>query len=399
MFVSHLECSACGRSHPAQRPANLCESCGRPLLVRYDLEEVGRHLTRERLAGRPATMWRYAELLPVPSGYPPVTLGEGMTPLVELAGLGRALGCRGLLVKDEGLCPTGSFKARGAATGVSMAKVLGIGHVAMPTAGNAGGAWAAYCALAGVELTVIMPEDAPVVNMHECVAYGAHTYLVKGLISDAGKIVARGVARRGWFEVSTVKEPYRVEGKKTMGLEIVEQLGWRVPSTIIYPTGGGEGLIGIWKAVQELQALGWLKEGHFPRLVVVQAEGCAPIVRAYRQGDQVSQFWTGASTVAAGLRVPKAFGDFLVLRAIAETEGTAVAISDAEIVRIQALAAKHGLYVGPEGAAGLAAVPVLREDGWLGADEEVVVLNTGSGLKYPTPVRPELPVLEVDAEP
>lgn len=399
MFVTHLECSACSRSHPAGKPANLCQSCGLPLLVRYDLEAVGRHLTPEGLAGRPATMWRYAELLPVPAGYPPVTLGEGMTPLVELPGLGRALGCRGLLVKDEGLCPTGSFKARGAATGVTMAKVLGIGHVAMPTAGNAGGAWAAYCALAGLELTVIMPEDAPVVNMHECVAYGAHTYLVKGLISDAGKIVARGVARRGWFEVSTVKEPYRVEGKKTMGLEIAEQLGWRVPSTIIYPTGGGEGLIGIWKAIQELQALGWLEKGRFPRLVAVQAEGCAPIVRAHRQGAPVSQFWTGAGTVAAGLRVPKAHGDFIVLQAIAETEGTAVAISDGEIERVQAVAAKHGLYVGPEGAAGLAAVPALRDRGWLDAGEEVVVLNTGSGLKYPAPVRPELPVLEVDAEP
>lgn len=384
--------------YPAGRPANVCGACGLPLLVRYDLEAVRRCLNREGLAGRPATMWRYSELLPLPTGCPPVTLGEGMTPMLELPELGRRLGCVGLVIKDEGLCPTGSFKSRGAAVGVSMAKALGITHIAMPTAGNAGGAWAAYCARAGIKLTVVMPEDAPVLTMQECVVYGAHTYLVKGLISDAGKIVGRAVARHGWFDASTLKEPYRIEGKKTMGLEIFEQLGWRVPSTIIYPTGGGVGLIGIWKAVQELQSLGWLERGRFPRLVAVQAEGCAPIVRAYQEGARVSQFWHGASTVAAGLRVPKALGDFLVLRALADTGGTAVAVSDGEIERVRAVAARYGMYVCPEGAAGLAAIPALRASGWLEADEEVVVLNTGSGLKYPGAGRPNLPVLEVNAE-
>jgi threonine synthase len=395
MYVTDLQCAHCGETLPAGRLWNLC-GCGRPLLVRYDLAEVRKAVEPDDLAARPATMWRYRELLPLPEDAEPATLGEGMTPILELPALGRVLGCERLLVKDEGLCPTGTFKARGAATGVSMAKALGVEHIAMPTAGNAGGAWAAYCARAGLELTVVMPEDAPTLTMHECLAYGAHTYLVRGLISDAGRIVGRAVQRHGWFDASTLKEPYRIEGKKTMGLEICEQLGWRVPDVIIYPTGGGVGLIGIWKAVAELQSLGWIN-GCWPRLVSVQAEGCAPIVRAFAAGARVSEFWVGAETIAAGLRVPKALGDFLVLDAIRATEGCAVAVSDAEIEHCRELAARAGLYVSPEGAAGLAAVPALTARGWLGRDDEVLVLNTGSGLKYPPEGRPPLTVLDPDA--
>ncbi len=333
----------------------------------------------ETLAARPATLWRYHELLPLDDPAQAVTLGEGWTPVLPLARLGMALGLPRLSLKDEGLNPTGTFKARGAAVGVSRARELGVREFAMPTAGNAGGAWATYGARAGMR---------------------AHNVrLVRGLISDAGRIVARAVARYGWFDASTLKEPYRIEGKKTMGLEIAEQSGWNPPDVILYPAGGGVGLIGLWKAFAELRALGWLPESARPRLVAVQAEGCAPLVRAWEQGREESEFWPDAATVASGLRVPKALGDFIVLRAVRETGGTCVAVSDREILdAVARLAREEGLLICPEGAATLAAAVRLRDMGWLTRDARVLLLNTGSGLKYPEVLPAEAPVLGPDAE-
>jgi threonine synthase len=378
-FVSHLSCPRCGTEAGVDGPRNLC-SCGSPWLVEYDLKAARKAVRPEHLLGRPATLWRYAEMLPVRSPEAAVSLGEGMTPLLRL---GR-LGLGDLWLKDEGTCPTGTFKARGAAVGVSRARELGIRAIAMPTAGNAGGAWAAYCARAGIALHVAMPSDAPEVNRIECALYGAHLTLVEGLISDAGRRVQSWIREHGWFDASTLREPYRIEGKKTMGYEIAEQLGWRLPEAIVYPAGGGVGLIGLWRAFGELRELGWIPHDSRCRLVVVQAEGCAPLVRAWQQGRAESDFWPDAHTLAAGLRVPKALGDFLVLRALRETEGTAVAVSDAQIVEaLRELARVEGLWVCPEGAATLAAVRRLIETGWLSGGERVVLLNTGSGLKYP----------------
>ncbi|MGH3876715.1 MAG: threonine synthase [Actinophytocola sp.] len=387
--LSHLECARHGTRYEADEPHNLCE-CGSPLLARYDLDRAARAVSTSDITGRPGDLWRYRELLPVRDRANAVTFGEGMTPILPLPGYGAGVGVPNLAAKDEGMLPTGSFKARGAAVGVSRARELGIERIAMPTNGNAGAAWATYAARAGMGALVVMPTDAPPVTRLECALAGARLYLVDGLIGDAGALAAQAVAD-GWFDTATLKEPYRIEGKKTMGVEIVEQLGWRAPDVIVYPTGGGVGLIGIRKALDELFALGWLT-GAPPRLVAVQSTGCAPIVRAYEQGADTAEPWADARTVAFGINVASALGDFLVLDAVRETGGTAIAVDDADILAAQAAcAAAEGLFMCPEGAATLAAVARLRESGWLDGDEEVVVLNTGSGLKYPHTVPVEEP--------
>ena len=363
-------------------PQNLCD-CGRPLLVEYDLEAVGAAATKEAVAARPFDMWRYRELLPVEDSADVVSLGEGGTPLLRPGALGSRIGLPRLHVKDDGLNPTGTFKARGASCGISMARAFGIAEVALPSAGNAGAAWACYGAAGGIKVQVAMPRDAPLTNQLECRLYGAQLTLVDGLISDAGRVIAEGAAGRGWFDVSTLKEPYRIEGKKTLGLEIAEQLGWRSPDAIVYAAGGGVGLIGIWRAFAQLSALGWT-QGPPPRLFVTQAEGCAPLVKAFVEGKDSSEPWEGATTIAAGLRVPHALGDFLVLRAIRETGGGAVAVTDDAIREMVSLLGREaGISAAPEGAATLAAAIALRERGELGADDEVVLINTGSALKYP----------------
>jgi len=394
--LSHLECSRTGARYDADVVQGVSDA-GVPLLARYDIEQAGRTLTREALAARPATLWRYHEMLPVRDPARLVTLGEGMTPLLPLPRYGARIGVPGLLMKDEGLVPTGSFKARGAAVGVSRAAELGVTGVAMPTNGNAGAAWATYAARAGMTCLIAMPVDAPPITRTECVATGAELYLVDGLIGDAGKLVNAAVRERtGYQEVSTLKEPYRLEGKKTMGYEIVEQLGWRVPDVILYPTGGGVGLIGVYKALREMQELGWLGPD-LPRLVAVQAEGCAPIVEAFRQGADVSRPFPNARTVAFGLTVPKALGDFLVLEAVRATAGTAVAISDEALLAEQLLLARdEGAFICPEGAACLAAARQLRESGFIAGADTVVVLNTGTGLKYPETVTVDVPTLPAD---
>lgn len=392
-YLSHLECPRCGERFPADRPANVC-GCGSPLLARYDLAAARAAVPRAALDGRRADLWRYMELLPVRDPNAIVSLGEGWTPLLPAPRLGEALGLRDLWLKDEGQNPTGTFKARGAAVGVSRARELGISALRMPTAGNAGGAWAAYAARAGLPLLVAMPADAPAINRRETVLAGAATYLVRGLISDAGALVARAAERSGAFDAATLREPYRIEGKKTMGYEIAEQMGWSLPDAIIYPAGGGVGIIGIWKALQEMAALGWIS-GRPPRLVIVQAEGCRPLVEAFAAGAEGSEFWTGAATVAAGLRVPKALGDFLVLRAIRETGGTAVAASDEEILDAMRLTARReGLWICPEGAAAVVAAGRLRRSGFFSPGDRVVILNTGTGLKYPELGPPDAPVLD-----
>jgi threonine synthase len=395
-FLSHLECAHCNKRHDARVVQQLCD-CGAPLLVRYDLERLSAALTPMDLLGRRADMWRYSEFLPVEDPAHRITLGEGWTPILPLTRLGEAIGLPLLTMKDEGLNPTGSFKARGAACGVSRARELGVTEFAMPTAGNAGGAWAAYGARAGMRAHIVMPVDAPVINQREAAACGADVRLVRGLISDAGRIVARAVARFGWFDASTLKEPYRIEGKKTMGLEIAEQTGWQPPDVIFYPAGGGVGLIGIWKAFDELRSIGWLPKDCRPRLVAVQAEGCAPLVRAWDQGKEESEFWQGASTIASGIRVPKALGDFIVLRAVRETGGTCIAVSDQEIRDAMGrIARAEGLVICPEGAANLAAAMRLRESGWLSATDRVLLLNTGTGIKYPETLAVNLPVMDPD---
>ncbi len=380
--LSHLECPRCGATLDADRLQNLCP-CGSPLLARYDLEGLGRAVTKADLAGRPRTMWRYAEFLPVRDPGNVVTLGEGGTPMFATPRLGELVGLPHLYVKDEGLNPTGTFKARGAAVGISRARELDVRAVAMPTAGNAGSAWAAYGAHAGIAVHIAMPRDAPAVTQLECRLYGADLILVDGLISDAGRVISAGIQEHGWFDVSTLKEPYRIEGKKTMGLEIAEDFGWELPDVIVYPAGGGVGVIGIWKALRELAAIGWVEEP-LPRMVIVQAAGCAPMVRAFHEGREESEFWEGAQTVAAGLRVPKALGDFLVLRALRESGGTAVAVEDEAILEATRLLARmEGLWACPEGAATLAGAMELARQGWLQPEDRVVLINTGTGLKYP----------------
>ena len=351
------------------------------MLARYDVRAVT--LTKDELSARPPDLWRYHELLPVRAAESVVTLGEGMTPLLPLPRYGREVGVERLLMKDEGLIPTGTFKARGAAVGVSRAYELGVRRIAMPTNGNAGSAWATYAARAGMEALIAMPIAAPEICRREVSVVGAKLQLVDGLIGDAAAFIRE---QEGYFDVSTLKEPYRIEGKKTMGLEIAEQLGWRLPDVILYPTGGGVGIIGIWKALVELRELGWI-DGPLPRLVAVQSTGCAPIVQAYEKGLLESEPWPDAKTIAFGLTVPKALGDFLVLQAIAETDGCAIAVDDEAILAEQHLLARlEGAFICPEGAATFAAVRRLRESGWIQAGEQVVALNTGLGLKYPETV-------------
>ncbi|WP_329455648.1 threonine synthase [Streptomyces sp. NBC_01497] len=395
--LSHLDCSKTGKRYDADQVQGVSDA-GVPLLARYDLERVAASVTPADIASRPATLWRYHEVLPVRNETNVVSLGEGMTPLLPLPSYGAAIGVPGLLMKDEGLIPTGTFKARGAAVGVSRAKELGVTGVAMPTNGNAGAAWAVYAARAEMKSLIAMPVDAPSITRAECVVSGAELYLVDGLIGDAGKLVAGAVAERtGYQEVSTLKEPYRLEGKKTMGYEIVEQLGWRAPDVILYPAGGGVGLIGIYKALLEMRELGWLK-GDLPRLVAVQAEGCAPIVEAYKAGKDESVAFPDAHTVAFGITVPKALGDFLVLDAVRRTEGTAIAVSDAELLAEQAeLARREGAFICPEGAACMAAAKQLRASGWLREGDRTVILNTGAGIKYPETVTVDVPTLAVDS--
>jgi len=376
-----LECSLCHTRQAADQAANLC-SCGGPLLVRYDLDTIRYRWRRREVANGPSTMWRYAPVLP-PADAHIVSLGEGWTPLVRTPRLGNRLGADCLWVKDEGLNPTASFKARGLSCAISMCVELGIRKVAIPSAGNAASALAAYAAAAGLESFIFMPADVPQSNYLECKAYGAHVTLVDGLISDCGRIVAERGPVENWFDVSTLKEPYRIEGKKTMGYEVAEQMGWELPDAIFYPTGGGVGMIGMWKAFEEMERLGWIG-GRRPKMIAVQAEGCAPVVRAYQENEPRSRFFENAHTLAAGLRVPKPLGDFLVLEAVRASGGTAIAVSDDEMMDAGLqLAADEGIFAAPEGAACVAALAKLLASGFLKSTDRIVLYNTGSGLKYP----------------
>jgi threonine synthase len=382
MHVKNLECSFCHREYEPGRLRNVCTECGKPLLVRYDLKRIAKFMTRQSLFARRADIWRYRELLPVRREDNIVTLGEGWTPLLHAKTLGESLGLSELYVKDESLNPTQSFKARGMSVAVSMAKELGAKKLAAPSAGNAGGALAAYCARARIGAYLLMPSDTPRANIIECEVAGAHVRLIEGLITDCGAEVARLKESEGWFEVSTLKEPYRVEGKKTLGYEIAEQLSWTLPDVIVYPTGGGTGLIGMWKAFDELQQLGWIGEKR-PRMISVQAAGCAPIVRAFQKGDRFAEEFENAATVAAGLRVPKAIGDFLILDALRESGGTAVAVTDEELIAgAKELARSEGIFASPEGGACVPALRQLLARGEVKPDEKVVLFNTGSGIKY-----------------
>jgi threonine synthase len=381
MFLKHLECSACGLEHDWSRLQNLCVSCQKPLFAIVDLLKACRTLTRETLATREKSLWRYREVLPLPDNIEPVSLGEGGTPLLRASG-----GCRtddlDLWIKDESLNPTQSFKARGMSVAVSMAKYLGATSLAVPSAGNAGGALAAYAARAGLQAHVFMPRDTPRANIIECRELGAQVTLIDGLITDCAAEIARRKQKEGWFDISTLKEPYRVEGKKTLGYELAEQCDWQLPDAILYPTGGGTGLIGMWKAFDEMEALGWIGEKR-PRMFAVQATGCAPIVRAFEAGEKTAAEFPDAHTIASGLRVPKAIGDFLILKMLRESDGGAVAVNDEEMIRAaREVGSKEGLFVCPEGAACFAALQSLQAAGKIAPNERVVIFNTGSGIKY-----------------
>ncbi len=381
-YLSHLSCPRCDRTFSSEEGVLTCLSCGSPLFARYDAQRLRRALAREALSARPRGLWRYHELLPVRDEANIVTLGESFTPIVPLVASGRDMGLGRLFAKDEGRLPSGTFKARGATVGVSRARELGVTKLALPTNGNAGAAWALYAARAGMKATVVMPDSAPTVPRKECVAAGAHLFVTGGTIGDAGRLVGRAAERYGWYDVSTLREPYRLEGKKTMGIEIAEQFGWEVPDVIVYPTGGGAGVIGIHKGLLELRELGWIGD-RLPRMVVVQSAGCAPLVRAFEEGRDASEPWPDPATIAFGMRVPKALGDFLILDVVRKTGGTAVAVTDAEILQERAgTVRREGLDVCPEGAAALAGARRLAAAGWLQGDETVLVMNTGSGLKY-----------------
>ena len=383
-FVTHLECSATGERYPADELHNVSRT-GKPLLVRYDLAGIRHALSKTALAQRPRDLWRYRELLPVRRAENIVSLGEAVTPLVAMPKLAARLGAQEILVKDEGRLPTGSFKARGLVMAVSMAKALGVSHMAMPTNGNAGAALAAYASRAGIRSTIFCPDDTPEVNVSEIALQGASVYRVNGLIDDCGKIVAEGKAKVGWFDTSTLKEPYRIEGKKTMGIELAEQLDWNVPDVILYPTGGGTGLIGMWKAFAELEAIGFIGAKR-PRMVAVQAAGCAPMVRAYERGEEHAARWENAHTIAAGIRVPQALGDFLILRAVRESNGFAIAVDDKAIAAgLNEVARTEGFLMCPEGAATYAALKQALGDGRIRREERAVLFNCATGLKYPLP--------------
>lgn len=389
--MKDIECPECHERYSSSSVNKLCR-CGSPLLVAYDTDNLSKAFSKDVIAGREKSLWRYHELLPVTGETGIVTLGEGMTPLLRTERLGEKLGIPRLFVKDESIIPTGTFKARGAAVGISRAKELGIRQIVMPTNGNAGAAWSVYAAKAGIEAHIVMPESAPRVTMSECAATGAHLYLVDGLISDAGVIARKAAEKYGLFDVSTLKEPYRIEGKKTMGLEIMEQLSWNVPDVILYPTGGGVGLIGINKAVSELIEIGWLDRR--PRLVAVQSSGCAPVVRAWENKRRECEFWKDSKTVAFGINVPKPLGDRLILDGLYQTDGCAVEVTDEELLAAQKTAGSlEGIFMCPEGAATIAAVKKLGENGWIQRDETVIALNTGAGIKYPDTVQVDAPHL------
>jgi threonine synthase len=379
MFVTHLECTSCGLQHEWVRLQNVCTACGKPLFAIVDLAAAGRALNRERLSSREKSLCRYRELLPLPKNAEPVSLGEGGTPLLRAKKFADGLD---LWIKDESQNPTQSFKARGMSVAVSMAKHLGAKKLAVPSAGNAGGALAAYAARAGLEAHIFMPRDTPLANIVECRELGAHVDLIDGLITDCGAEIARRKDTEGWFDMSTLKEPYRIEGKKTLGYELAEQLNWKLPDVILYPTGGGTGLIGMWKAFDEMEALGWIDKKR-PRMFSVQASGCAPIVRALEAGEKFAAEFPNAHTVASGLRVPKAVGDFIMLKILRQSNGGAVAVDDTEMIRtVREVGSTEGLFVAPEGAACFAALKSLRAAGKIDNEERVVIFNTGSGIKY-----------------
>jgi threonine synthase len=381
MHVTHLYCSSCQRKYAPRQLYNLCD-CGKPLMVAYDLETAQKTLSRDSLGDRPPTLWRYKEVLPVADQHNRLTLGEGMTPLLKAERLGQTLGLHQLLIKDEALSPTASFKARGMAVAVSMAKELGVTKLAVPSAGNAAGALAAYAARAGIKAFIFMPKDTPKANIIECQQMGAQVTLVDGLITDCGRIVAERKAAEGWFDISTLKEPYRVEGKKTMGYELAEQLDWELPDVILYPTGGGTGLIGMWKAFDEMEQMGWIGS-HRPKMISVQAEGCAPIVKAFQAGTSAGAEIFNAQTIASGLRVPKAIGDFIMLDILRQSGGDAIAVADSELLSaVREIGSLEGVFAAPEGGACLSALKQLLDRGKVSPDDRVVLFNTGSGLKY-----------------
>jgi threonine synthase len=382
MFLSHLDCTSCRLRHEWQHLQNLCTACHKPLFAIVDLAAAGRTLRREALATREKSLWRYREVLPLPDGGEPVSLGEGGTPLLRAGRFGRAVEVSELWIKDESQNPTQSFKARGMAVAVSMAKYLGATKLAVPSAGNAGGALAAYAARAGLEAHIFMPRDTPRANIIECRELGAQVTLIDGLITECGTEIAKRKRAEGWFDMSTLKEPYRVEGKKTLGYELAEQLDWHLPDVILYPTGGGTGLIGMWKAFDEMEALGWIGKKR-PRMFSVQATGCAPIVRGFENADSIAAEFPKAHTCASGLRVPKAIGDFLILKILRQSNGGAVAVDDEEMMRVtREVGSSEGLFVAPEGAACFAALKSLLSSGKIASNERVVIFNTGSGIKY-----------------
>jgi threonine synthase len=381
-FFSHLACSACRTTYDPHDRRSVCERCGQTLLAQYDLDEARRHCSPEAINGREGSLWRYRELLPLFDDHSMISLGEGWTPMIRASRLGESLGLRSLFIKEEGYNPTGSFKARGLCMAVSKAHELAISELAIPSAGNAGGALAAYAAKAGIRAHVFVPKDTPVVNIREAAFFGAEVTLVDGVISDAAKRMNEVRAGTEWFDMSTMKEPYRLEGKKTMGYEVAEQLGWRFPQVILYPTGGGTGLIGMWKAFDEMERLGWVS-GRRPRMIAVQTEGCAPIVLAFREHKTESAFWTGAKTVASGLCVPKAFADRLILEALYSSQGNALAVSDHDLLaEMRTVALLEGIFLCPEGAAAVAALRGMCLRNEVGPEETVVLFNTGSGYKY-----------------
>lgn len=382
-YLTGLECSGCGEEYPAAQIHTFCPACQSPLLARYDLAALAGRLDRQAIRRRPAGMWRWHELLPVQDPANCLFLGEGDTALLPVPNLGARLGLSNLFVKDESSNPTGSFKARGLAAAISMAKELGVEKVIIPTAGNAGGATAAYAARAGIKALIYMPKDTPRANVEESRMAGAEVILVEGVISDAAGMAGEKARLEGWFDLSTFKEPYRVEGKKIMGYELAEAFHWTLPDVIVYPTGGGTGLVGMWKAFAEMEALGWLRSRKRPRMVAVQADGCAPVVRAFEAGAAFCDFWINSHTLASGLRVPKSFADALILEDLRASRGTAVAVSDEAILVAQhELGRAEGIFAAPEGAATLAALKKLVEQGWVHPDERIVLFNTGSGLKY-----------------
>jgi threonine synthase len=390
-FITHLQCSNCGETYDDRDPMRTCPACEKVLFARYDLEKAAG--AKAELNDRDPNMWRYREVMPVRDPANIITLGEGMTPMIDAERLATEVGSPGLLLKDEGVCPTGSFKARGLSAAVSKAKELGLMKLTMPSAGNAAGAMAAYAAAGGLESNVFMPKDAPSANQVECLAYGANLTLVDGFINDAGRISGEAAAERGLFDVSTLKEPYRAEGKKTMGYEIAEQLGWKLPDVIVYPTGGGTGIVGMWKAFSEMECMGWIGPER-PRMVMVQAEGCAPFVKAFEDGKRHADLFPNPHTIAAGMRVPIGIGDYLVIDAVRESNGTGLTVTDEEMVRgVRDLSSYEGIFAAPEGGALVGALRKMLNDGTVSSDERVLLLITGSGLKYLDVLTPALAAL------